>query len=125
MIQLNQREISRMDGPAFHEASNLMIQLKAEKLIFNMDTGDLIFDKLVTNNINLIYLIEKKWSSKKFNIIKEYEKTKDQKKVAEKFHVKQQDVSYHLNSTNWPEIKNIEKNLKFVIQLYGGEKTKW
>ena len=74
---LNQREISRMDGPAFHEASNLMYKLKDEKLIFKMATGDLIFDKLVNNNINLIYLIEKKWSSKKIKIINEYEKTGD------------------------------------------------
>ena len=41
------------------------------------------------------------------------------------FDDKQQDVSYHLNSSNWAKIKNIEKSLEFVIQLYGGEKTKW
>jgi hypothetical protein len=122
---LNQREISRMDGPAFHEASNLMYKLKDEKLIFKMATGDLIFDKLVTNNINLIYLIERKWSSKKLNIINEYEKTGDQKKVAMKFDIKQQDVSYHLNSSYWTEIKNIENDLKFVIKSYEEKKTKW
>jgi hypothetical protein len=123
---LDQREISRMDGPAFHRASNLMNQLKDEKLIFKMDTGDQIFDKLVINNINLIYLIEKKWSSKKASIINEYEKTGDQRRVAEKYSVKQQDVSYHLNSSNYGEIRNIKTDLESVIKSYGlGENPRW
>ena len=123
---LNQREISRMDGPAFHKASNLMDMLKDEKLIFKMDTGDPIFDKLVTNNINLIYLIENKWSSKKISIINEYEKIKDQRRVAVKYGVKQQDVSYHLNSSNYMKIRNIKNDLESVIKLYGkGETLRW
>ena len=123
---LNQREISRMDGPAFHKASSLMDMLKDEKLIFKMDTCDHIFDKLVTNNINLIYLIENKWSSKKINIIRAYEKIKDQRRVAEKYGVKQQDVSYHLNSSNYLEIRNIKTDLDSVIKLYGqGEIPRW
>jgi hypothetical protein len=122
---LDQREISRMDGPAFHEASKLMNELKTDKLILKMATGDVIFDKLVTNNINLIYLIEKKWSTKKISIINEYEKTKDQKKVAKKYGVKQQDVSYHLKSSNWALIKNIRNDLKFAIKSYSeGETTR-
>ena len=120
---LNQREISRMDGPAFHKASNLMDMLKNEKLIFKMDTGDPIFDKLVTNNINLIYLIEKKWSSKKINIINEYEKIRDQRKVAAKYGIKQQDVSYHLNSSNYGEIRNIKTDLESAIKSYGEGET--
>ena len=52
---LNQREISRMDGPAFHKASNMMNELNAEKLIFKKAIGDLVFDKLFTNYINLIF----------------------------------------------------------------------
>ena len=116
---LDQREISRMDGPAFHKASNLMNMLKHEKLIFKMDTGDPIFDKLVTNNINLIYLIEKKWSPKKINIIHDYEKIGDQQSVAAKYGIKQQDVSYHLNSSNYGEIKNIKTDLELVIKSYG------
>jgi hypothetical protein len=123
---LDQREISRMDGPAFHKASNLMFKLKDEKLIYKMDTGDLIFDKLITNNINLIYLIEKKWSSKKFDIINEYEKIRDQRKVAMKYGVKQQDVSYHLNSSNYNQIKNIKEDLENVIKSYAkGENPRW
>ena len=116
---LDQREISRMDGPAFHKASNLMNMLKDEKLIFKMDTGDLVFDKLVTNNINLIYLIEKKWSTKKINITNDYEKIRDQRRVAAKYGIKQQDVSYHLNSSNYGVIKNIKTDLEFVIESYG------
>ena len=120
---LNQREISRMDGPAFHKASSLMDMLKNEKLIFKMDTGNQIFDKLVTNNINLIYLIETKWSTKKLDIINDYEKIGDQRRVAAKYGIKQQDVSYHLNSSNYVEIRNIKTDLESVIKSYGQGET--
>jgi len=121
-IGLDQKEISRMDGPAFHTAANLMQELKKEKLIFKMSTTDYIFDTLVTNTINLIYLLKNNWSTKKIEIIREYEKSRDQKQVASKFNIKQQDVSYHLKSSNWKEVEKIESDLAKVIKLYSTEK---
>jgi SatD family (SatD) len=117
-IGLNLHEISRMDGPAFHQAASMMQELKKEKLIFKMSTADYIFDTLVTNTINLIHLLKKNWSTKKWEIISEYEKFRDQKTVASKFNIKQQDVSYHLNSSHFKEIKKIETDLKKVIKSY-------
>lgn len=120
---LDQREISRMDGPVFHEAAGMIKELKKEKLLFKISTRDEIFDKLVAGNINLIYLIENKWSPKKIEIIKKYEKSRDQKEVAGKLGMKQQDISYHIQSTNWREIQKIKEDLQRVIKLYATKKT--
>ncbi|MBI5458122.1 SatD family protein [Methanobacterium sp.] len=105
------KDISQMDGPAFHQASKLIMDLKKEKLIFNMSTSNKILDILITNNINLIYLLKKRWSSAKLEIIHSYERWGDQRKVASKLGISQQTVSYHLMSSNWKEIKKMEAEL--------------
>jgi len=105
------KDISQMDGPAFHQASKLLMDLKKEKLIFNMSTSNKILDTLITNYINLIYLLKKRWSSAKLEIIHSYERWGDQKKVASKLGIAQQTVSYHLTSSNWKEIKKMETEL--------------
>lgn len=114
---LSTRKISQMDGPAFHEASNLMNLLKDEKLIFKMDTKNMAIDKLVANNINLIHLIKRKWSSKKIKIINEYEKNKDQRSIANKLELSPQVVSYNIKSANWKELNKIENDLKESLKI--------
>ena len=104
-------DISQMDGPAFHQASKLIMDLKKEKLIFNMLSSNKIMDTLLTNNINLIYLLKKRWSQEKIDIINAYERWSDQRKVASKLGISQQAVSYHLISSNWKEIKKMEAKL--------------
>lgn len=104
-------DISLMDGPAFHQASKLIMDLKKEKLIFNMLSSNKILDTLLTNNINLIYLLKKRWSHEKLEIINAYERWGDQRKVASKLGISQQTVSYHLTSSNWKEIKKMEAEL--------------
>lgn len=115
---LDQKQISRMDGPVFHVAVRLMQELKREKLLLKMSTSNEVFDTLVTDTVNLIYLIEKRWSPLKLDIIREYEKSRDQKEVAHKFGIKQQDISYHIKSSNWREIQKIKEDLKTAIKLY-------
>lgn len=105
------RDISQMDGPAFHQASKLIMDLKKEKLIFNMLSSNKILDTLLTNNINLIYLLKKRWSHEKLEIINAYERWGDQRKVASELGISQQTVSYHLISSNWKEIKIMEGKL--------------
>lgn len=116
---ITSKKISMMDGPAFHKASNLMSYLKKEKMIFKMDTGNKKIDILITNNINLIQILKSTWSHKKLEIVSEYGKLKDQKKVARKLELPQQTISYHITSSKWKEIKLIETNLKEVLKEIG------
>jgi hypothetical protein len=113
---LDTEDISLMDGPAFHQAAKLMADLKKEKLILNVHTSNKIVDTLLSNNINLIYLIKQHWSPAKREIIRSYEEGDDQSKVAQELGITQQTVSYHLKSSHWKEIKKMEANLNQVLQ---------
>jgi hypothetical protein len=124
---LHSRKMSQMDGSAFNNASNLMKSLEKNNLMFKMDLGNAItepttnyiktIEKLIINNINLIYLLKSGWTSKKAKIIREYEKTKDQKKVAQNLKESQQTVSHHIISSNWKELNKIETDLKKSIKI--------
>lgn len=119
---LNSKEVSQMEGTAFNKAFNLMKSLEKNNLMFEMDLGNVIInktivseikiiEKLITNNINLILLLKSKWRPIKVKIINEYKKTKNQKIIAQKLNLKQQVVSYNLNSSNWKELNKIENDL--------------
>ncbi|UTB32515.1 MAG: SatD family protein [Methanobacterium sp. ERen5] len=114
---ISTKKISQMDGPVFHKASDLMDSLKKEELLFRMNTENKVIDSLITNNINLIYLMKSKWSLKKFRIINEYERSKDQVSTAKKLNLTPQVISYNLKSANWNEVHRIETDLKETLKL--------
>jgi len=70
-IGAESREVSIMDGPAFHRASDLIKDLKGSRLIFKMSTGDEILDKTAAGEINLIFLLKNDWSLRQRRIIQE------------------------------------------------------
>jgi hypothetical protein len=60
-IGVESRDTAKMDGPAFHKASDLMSDLKKSKLMFDMSTGYELTDTLISVEINLILLLKKYW----------------------------------------------------------------
>lgn len=115
---LETMDIARMDGPAFHKASDLMSTLKKSKLMFDMSVGDKVVDTTIAGQINLILLLKRNWSAKQHEIVEEYEKTKNQYEVAKNFGITQQAVSKTLNRSMWKEIKGIEENLNYILYEY-------
>ncbi len=110
------REVSRMDGPAFHRASDLMKNMKGSRLIFRMSIGDAILDKTVAGEINLLFLLKKGWSPGQRKILREYRKTGTQNMAAEALGITQQAVSKALNRSMWKEISGIEDDLNYVLR---------
>ncbi len=117
-IAVESREVSRMDGPAFHRASDLMKDLKVSRLIFRMSIGDDIMDKTVAGEINLIFFLKKGWSSRQRRILWEYRKTGTQNMAAKALGITQQAVSKALNHSMWKEISSIENDLNYVLRSY-------
>lgn len=111
-------DVSKMDGPAFHKASDTMDTLKKSKLMFQMSVDDKIFDIAITGQINLILLTKKNWSLKQHQIVREYKKTNNQDDVARKLGITQQAVSKTLNNVMWKEIFLIEEKLNYIIDDY-------
>jgi len=109
------RDVSKMDGPAFHRAAFLMERLKRTRLLFDMSTGGEIIDSLISGQINLLLMARGGWSATQRRIIREYEKTGIQSKVAENLGITQQAVSRALRRSNWKEIHGIEERLRQVF----------
>lgn len=117
------RDVSKMDGPAFHKASDVMSELKKSTLVFDMSVGDEITDILIRGEINLILLLKKNWSVKQHLVVKEYKKTGNQYDVAKNLGISQQAVSKALNRSMWKEIGGIEEKLNYVLRSYKQKHT--
>ena len=115
---LDTKDVAKMDGPAFHKASDIMSTLKKSKLIFDMSVGDKVIDSAITGQINLILLLKRNRSIKQQRIVKEYEKTQNQSEVAENMGITQQAVSKTLNCSMWKEIRNIEGKVNYILYEY-------
>lgn len=112
---IESRDTAKMDGPAFHKASNLMEGLKKSKLLFDMSTDNEITDTLIAGEINLILLLKKNWSAKQHLIVREYKKTWNQYEAAKALGITQQAVSKALARSMWNEIRPIEEKLNHVL----------
>jgi len=112
------RNVIKMDGPAFHKASDIMSTLKKSKLMFDMYVGDKVIDTAIAGQINLILLLKKNWSARQHQIVKEYKISKNQYEVAKNLGITQQAVSKTLNLSMWKEIKNIEEKLDYILHNY-------
>lgn len=112
------RNVTKMDGPAFHKASDIMSTLKKSKLMFDMYVGDKVIDTAIAGQINLILLLKKNWSARQHQIVREYKIGKNQYDVAKNLGITQQAVSKTLNLSRWKEIKNIEDKLDYILHNY-------
>ncbi len=115
---LETRNVTKMDGVAFHKASEMIRELKMSKLMFDMSVEDEMLDMAITGQINLIFLFKKNWSATQYNIVREYEKTNKQSEVAKKLRITQQAVSKNLKRSMWKEIKTVEEKINFLLQGY-------
>ena len=69
---LNSKDVTRMDGPAFHKASERMKLLKKSKTFFDMVTYNETIDSSLIIMINLMLLYKERWTKKQRQIIEEY-----------------------------------------------------
>jgi len=113
---LESKDVTRMDGPAFHRASKMMAELKSSKLFFDITTGDQAWDRSIKTMINLMLLYKERWTKNQHQIIKDYAETLNQAKVAEKYNITQQAVSKVIGSTRWKYIKVLEDNINKTLK---------
>jgi len=115
---VDSRDVAKMDGPAFHCASDIIHDLKRSKLMFKMHIGDEIFDKTITGEINLIFMLKKSRSPGQHRILTEYKESGTQHETAASLGITQQAVSKALNRSMWKEISGIEEDLNHVLRTY-------
>jgi len=115
---LKTRDVSIMDGPAFHKASEMLLSLKKSKLLFDMSVQDEVLDASLFGLINLILITKNTWSPRQFQIVEEYRKHKLQAEIAADLGISQQAVSKTLARTMWKELEIIEEKLDYALKHY-------
>jgi DNA-directed RNA polymerase specialized sigma subunit len=69
-------------------------------------------------------MLKRNMSAKQHQIVKEYERTKNQYEVAKKLGITQQAVSKTLNRSMWKELKSIEENLNYALSEYAQRQSR-
>jgi predicted DNA-binding protein YlxM (UPF0122 family) len=117
-LGLDSRDISKMDGPAFHRAARNMSELKETELFLRFSAEDPILDSAIEGEINLIFIIRQSWTDRQHEIVKAYEELQSHSKVADKLGVTHQTVSSTLKRAKWRSLHHIEKTLNEALLGY-------
>lgn len=118
-VGLMQKNVSKMDGPAFHKAAeNIDLLRKRPEMLFHVELGNHILDIAICGQINLLLLYRDNWSQTQFDLIQEYRKCDNQAQVAEKFGISQQAVSKSLISSKWLLMRKVENDLPLLFRAY-------
>jgi len=96
----------------------MMEKIKKSRLMFSMYVGNELMDSLIEGQINLLLLLKSQWTENERRIIKEYEKSLNQRKVAGLLGISQQAVSKVITKSYWKEISLIEGELEKAVKSY-------
>jgi len=117
-VNVDSGDASKIDGPAFHLAAELIEGLKKENLFyaFRLNAEQPFLDDLLGSMANLVTLIANKRSRRQDTILREYMKLERQKDVASKLRISQQAVSDSLKGFHWNYIKKVELQIDSVLK---------
>jgi len=107
-----------MDGPVFHTANELMIELKKSKFYFQSKVGDELMDSAIFGQINVLILIKNDWTKKQLSVIKKYKGLGNQSWVANVMDITPQAISKSLDRSNYKKISKIEKKLDMQFERF-------
>jgi predicted XRE-type DNA-binding protein len=111
-------DIARMDGPVFHRAAEMMMELKGAKLMFAMSVGDEAMDDALSVGVNMLLLSKARLTERQWGAVTEYERTGSQAEAAEVLGVSQQAISHALVSSDYRQVRLVEKRLNRAFGDY-------
>jgi len=115
---LEQRDVSRMDGPAFHRATALIDSLKTTGLLFAMETDNPPADLALSGQIAMLLQARHGWKKRYAGVVKEYRLRRNQQEVAERVGMTQQGVSRILHAVSWKQTESLENRLREQLSAF-------
>lgn len=112
-------DVSRMDGPAFHAADDLLTDIDGTRYRFAMDVGDDELDVVIADEVNLLLFRKREWTARQREVVNANRELGTQRAVAEELDVSQQAVSNVLARAGWRELSEMEDRLRAVLDGYG------
>jgi len=110
--------ISMMDGTALSDADELLSTLETENLTFRLEGERPRYDRLVSDQVNLLDMIRADWSDRQLEVITEYERLGTQTAVAEALDVSPQAISKSLRTARAKRVLAIEERLEATLESY-------
>jgi DNA-binding XRE family transcriptional regulator len=114
-VGLESGDVSKMDGPAFHRADELLNDIERENLLFDMKMDAEPLDASVSDEVNLLLSRRHDWTERQLETVRAYREHETQRDVAESLGVTPQAVSKTLNEAEWPMIETIEGRLRSTL----------
>lgn len=109
-------DVSRMDGPAFHRADELVTDLSGSPLRVAFDFEDAPLAGALADEVNLLFILKARWTDHQRRVVKAYRAADSQTEVADALGVSQAAVSKALSRASWPAIREIETNLRRTFE---------
>ena len=114
-IGAERQTVAKMDGPAFHRASELLERTEETDLFVGVDTNRET-DGLVASALDLLLLERENLTDRQIEVILAYEACGTQSKTGEKLGLKQQAVSNVLRRANYMRRKQIRQTLRETLE---------
>lgn len=120
--RINKQQAIGMDGPAFYEAREGLIQLKEDEQLFNVRVKD---NQEINVNLlrNILYLLSfhiNSWKKNRFNIMSSLAEGRDIKTIAKKLKITEQAVYKNITSGALQLILELTKNItESINQIVG------
>lgn len=108
-------DVSRMDGPAFHRADELLAEIENGPLRVAMDLENAPLDTAVADEVNLLFAAKRRWTDHQRAVVASYRDTGSQAATADELDVSQAAVSQALSRASWPTIREIEHRLRATL----------
>lgn len=117
-IDVSADDATGLDGPAFHEADELLGELERRDLFVDVAVDDGAFDALVAGEMNALHLLKRRWTDRQREVVEHYRETGTQTATANALGVSQQTVSDVLAAADWPRIELLETELNDALASY-------
>ena len=115
---LETKDSAIIDGPAFRKAGEYISSAKSTKADFIFDLGNLDKDEVLNSLANLTIETKHDWTENQWKVAKLYGELKNQKKVAKKMKVSQQNVAKTLKSISWKKVCQAEETINKILSHY-------
>jgi tetratricopeptide (TPR) repeat protein len=116
-------DVEKMDGEAFHEASERLEEIEDGPLSFDLLVDDDSLARAVADEINLLLHVRGDWTDRQWEVASVRERVGTQTAAAEELDVTQQAVSNVLSGANWPLVHEVEERLRDTLAEYAESRS--
>lgn len=121
-IGLATESVSRMDGPAFHEADRLLSELESDERTVGFVDPDVEpwIRTVLADQMQLLHTVKQAWTPHQAGLVRAYRQAESMQAIADERDVSVQTVSQTLARANAKQVMAVESNLESAVSAVWG-----